>query len=143
MRLEISINKRRKLSDKLNQQVCNTFLNLSSESLTGEIKKKTPVKYGKLRGSWTPKVSRDKLTVKNSREYAVYVEKGTGMFSEQPHMITPRNANVFHAEIGGNDVFFTHHKGMEGRHMAEEGTKAFKKQIPQIWRNAFIKHAMN
>ena len=57
MRLEIEIKKTSKLSDKLNKQVNQTFLNLSAESLTSEIKKKTPVQYGKLRGSWTPKTS--------------------------------------------------------------------------------------
>lgn len=138
MQLNIQVKKDRKLSDTLNERVSRIFLELSSESLTTEIKKKTPVDKGKLRGSWTPKLSRNQLSVKNTRNYAVYVEKGTGMFSEQPHMITPRTANVFHAEIGGEDVFFKEHKGMEGRHMAEKGTKEFKKQIPKIWRNAFL-----
>ena len=138
MRLEIKVKYDKKLSDTLNEKVSRAFLNMSSESLTSEIKKKTPVDKGKLRGSWTPKLSRYQLSVKNSREYARWVEKGTGMFSEQPHMITPKTARVFHAEIGGNDVFFTEHKGMEGRHMAEKGAKEFKKQIPKIWRNAFI-----
>lgn len=140
MQLNIQVKKDRKLSDTLNERVSRLFLELSSESLTTEIKRKTPVSPGggKLRGSWTPKVSKNQLIVKNTRNYAVYVEKGTGMFSEKPHMITPRTATVFHAEIGGEDVFFKEHKGMEGRHMAEEGTKEFKKQIPKIWRNAFL-----
>ena len=112
MQLKIQVKKDRKLSDTLNERVSRIFLELSSESLTTEIKKKTPVDKGKLRGGWTPKLSRYQLSVKNSRNYAVYVEKGTGMFSEQPHMITPRTANVFHAEIGGEDVFFKEHKGI-------------------------------
>lgn len=139
MRLNITVEKNPQLSNKLNYKVFDYFLQLSSESLTSEIKKKTPVDHGALRGSWTPRISKNQLSVKNTRNYAVWVEKGTGMFSENPHMITPKNSNVFHAEIGGQDVFFTQHKGMKGHHMAEEGVTSFKKQIPNIWRLAFIR----
>ncbi len=139
MELIVQIKKKKNLSDTINNKAVKYFFLLSQEGLTREIKNKTPVKYGKLRGSWTPKLSKDKLVVSNTRNYAVFVEKGTGMFSENPHMITPKNADVFHAEINGEDVFFRSHKGMEGRHMAKKGAEEFKKKIPQIWRTAFIR----
>lgn len=123
------------------ERVTQTFLSLSSEELTGDIKKETPVDYGKLRGSWTPKLSRDKLVVENTRNYALFVEKGTGIFSsEGRHRIFPKNANVMHATIKGDDVFFANSRGQPARHMAEKGFMEYRKKIPNLFRQSIIRN---
>ena len=83
MKIEIRLAEQSKLFKNQPEKVVSTFLSLSSEELTTQIKKKTPVDTGKLRGSWTPKLSKDKLVVQNTRNYALFVEKGTGIFATE------------------------------------------------------------
>lgn len=124
------------------EKVTQTFLSLSDEALTGDIKKETPVDYGKLKGSWKPKQSRDKLVVENTRNYALFVEKGTGIFStEGRHRIFPKNAQAMHAKIKGEDIFFTNSRGQPGRHMAEKGFMKYRKKIPNLFRQSIIKNS--
>lgn len=142
MKIEIKLGEEFKAFNGQPEQVKTTFLNLSSEQLTSDIKKETPVDYGKLRGSWTPKLTKDKLVVSNSRNYALFVEKGTGIFSsEGRHRIFPRNASVMHANIKGEDVFFANSRGQPARHMAEKGFMNFRGKIPNLFRQSIIKHS--
>ncbi len=137
MKIEIKLDKT-SLFTEHPEEVVETFFEISSEILTSEIKKHTPVDYGKLRGSWTPKQSKTKLVVSNSRNYALFVEKGTGIFGPKRHRIFPRSAKVLHANIKGKDVFFRHSRGQAGKHMAEKGVLAYQKQIPKLLRTALI-----
>ena len=142
MKIEIKLGEQIEAFNGQPEQVVTTFLSLSSEELTGDIKKETPVYHGKLRGSWTPKQSKNKLVVENTRNYALFVEKGTGIFaSEGRHRIFPKNGNVLHANIKGDDVFFTNSRGQPARHMAEKGFMTYRKKIPKLFKTAIIKHA--
>lgn len=142
MKIEIKLGEQIKAFNGQPEQVVTTFLSLSSEELTGDIKKETPVDHGKLRGSWTPKQSKNKLVVENTRNYALFVEKGTGIFaSEGRHRIFPKNGNVMHANIKGDDVFFTNSRGQPARHMAEKGFMTYRKKIPKLFKTSIIKHA--
>ena len=142
MKIEIKLGEQIEAFNGQPEQVVTSFLSLSSEELTGDIKKETPVDYGKLRGSWTPKQSKNKLVVENTRNYALFVEKGTGIFaSEGRHRIFPKNGNVMHANIKGDDVFFTNSRGQPGKHMAEKGFMNYRKKIPRLFKTAIIKHS--
>jgi hypothetical protein len=140
MKIEIKLAETHKLVDTVPEEVVTGFLQLSSEELTGAIKKETPVRYGKLRGSWTPKLSKNKLTVTNSRKYAVFVEKGTGIFGPRRHRIFPAKAKAMKATINGETRFFTNQRGMAGRHMAEKGLMQYRKRIPTLFRTSFMRH---
>lgn len=144
MRIEIRLGEEYKAFNGQPEKVKTTFLNLSKEELTGDIKKETPVapNGGKLRNSWTPKLTKDKLVVENTRNYALFVEKGTGIFSSGGrHRIFPRNANVMHATINGEEVFFTNSRGQPAQHMAEKGFMNYREKIPNLFRQAIIKNS--
>ena len=142
MKIEIRLAEEYKAFKGQPEKVVQTFLSLSSEQLTNSIKDETPVDYGKLRNSWKPKLSKDKLVVENSRNYALFVEKGTGIFStEGRHRIFPKNKKVMHATIKGEDVFFTNSRGQPGKHMAEKGFMNYRKRIPNLFRQSIIKHS--
>lgn len=143
MKIEIKLGEEIQAFNGQPEKVKQSFLSLSKEQLTSDIEKETPVSRngGKLRGSWTPHLSPDKLVVENTRNYALFVEKGTGIFSsEGRHRIFPRNANVMHATINGEEVFFTNSRGQPGQHMAEKGFMNYRKKIPNIFRQAVIKN---
>lgn len=140
MKIEIRLDKQYELMKGHPEQVTHTFLDLSSEQLTTDIKKETPVDYGKLRGSWTPKLSKDKLVVSNSRNYALFVEKGTGIFaSGGRHRIFPKKARALRATIDGEVRFFTNSRGQPGKHMAEKGFMTYRKKIPNLFKQSIVK----
>lgn len=138
MKIEIKLGENFKAFKGQPEQVTRTFLSLSQEELTSKIKKETPSDTEKLRGSWKPKLSPDKLVVENTRNYAVFVEKGTGIFGPRRHRIFPRTASVFHAKIKGEEMFFTNHRGQPGAHMAEKGFIEYQKKIPNLFRKSVI-----
>lgn len=137
MKFKIELKDNVNLSPSMAEKTIKNFLQISSNELTSQIKKKTPVDYGKLRGSWTSKQSREQLRITNSRNYAVFVEKGTGIYGENGGLIFPKTANVLHANINGEDVFFKHSKGQKGKHMAEKGLEAYSIKIPNLFRTAY------
>ncbi|WP_292475441.1 HK97 gp10 family phage protein [Methanosphaera sp.] len=142
MKIEIRLAEQSKLFKNQPEKVVSTFLSLSSEELTSQIKKKTPVDTGKLRGSWTPKLTKDRLVVQNTRNYALFVEKGTGIFAtEGRHRIFPKTAQAMHAKIDGEDIFFTNSRGQPGRHMAEDGFMEYRKKIPNLFRTSLIRQS--
>lgn len=142
MKIEIRLDKEFKAFKGQPECITQTFLELSSEELTTQIKKKTPVDYGKLRGSWTPKLTKDKLVVSNSRNYALFVEKGTGIFSTGGrHRIFPKNAKAMKATINGEVRFFTNSRGQPGKHMAEKGFMEYRKKIPNLFRQSVAKNS--
>lgn len=122
--------------ERLGEKVIKYFLESSSESLTNEIKARTPVKTNNLRMAWKPRLTDKELRITNSAGYAPFVEKGTGIYGARRHRIFPKNKKVLHAVIDGKDVFFRHSRGQPGRHMAEKGAEAFKPRIPNLFLNA-------
>jgi len=136
MKLEIRLQDQLKFTKIPPDTVIRKFLEISKEQLTTEVKRETPVDTGKLRNSWTPRVSNHRLTLTNSRNYAVFVEKGTGIFGPRGHRIFPKSAKVLHFKAGGADVFTTNVRGQPARHMAEKGLHNFTYRIPNIFNNA-------
>lgn len=138
MKLEIRLQDQIKFTKIPPDTVIRKFLEISKEQLTKEVKRETPVGIGggKLRNSWTPRVSGHRLTLTNSRNYAVFVEKGTGIFGPRRHRIFPKSAKVLHFKSGGVDVFTTNVRGQPARHMAEKGLENFTYRIPNVFHNA-------
>lgn len=143
MKIEIKLDKEYQAFNGQPEEVTQTFLELSAEELTGSIQDETPVDYGKLAGSWKPKLSKDKLVVSNSRNYAVFVEKGTGIFrTGGRHRIFPRRAKVLKADLkGGKTIYFRHSKGQPGKHMAEKGFMNYRTKIPNLFKQAIVKNS--
>ena len=126
--------------EKLGDNTVNYFLKSSSEQLTNALKESTPVKEGNLRNAWKPKPIKNKqLVITNDTKYAIFVEKGTGLFGPKNHLIYPKNASVLKAKINNQTVFFKHSKGQKAQHMSEKGVKKFKPRIPSLLKNAIIK----
>lgn len=126
----------------INSKTIEWFLHASEESLSGEIAKKTPRLTSNLRDSWKPSYKKNELHISTSVSYAPYVEVGTGIYGPHEAPIEPVTANVLHAEIKGEDVFFHSSKGQEGAHMAEKGAEAFKAKVPNLFMLA-LQHTMS
>lgn len=141
MKIEIKLAEDYKAFRGQPEEVTRKFLSLSSEELTTKIKDETPVDHGKLRGSWKPKQTSTQLVVENTRNYALFVEKGTGIFAtDGRHRIFPKHAQAMHAKIKGEEVFFTNSRGQPGKHMAEKGFMQYRKRIPNLFRTAIVQH---
>lgn len=146
MKIEIKLEDNFQVNPEYAEEVVDYFLNASREQLLGDIKKGTPVDYGLLRRSWAYKQYKlgdgnQKLRISNSREYAIFVEQGTGIF-KGGHRIFPRNAQVFRATIKKEVVYFRHHKGQPGKHMMERGVEQYTVKIPSLFSTAVRKTAL-
>lgn len=135
MKVEVRLKDQLQLTKVPPEKLIRRFLEISSEELTTCVKKETPVDYGKLRGSWTPKLESKRLKLENSRNYAVFVEKGTGIFNGG-HRIFPRTTKVLHFTAGGEEIFTTNVRGRPPAHMAEKGLDKFRFRIPKIFNTA-------
>ena len=141
MKITITLNKKSNLQG-IGEKTIKYFLLSSSEQLTNDLKDNTPAKgtEGNLRNAWKPEPVRNKkLRVTNDTKYAIFVEKGTGIFGPRRHRIFPRKARALRAKINGEWVFFKHSRGQPGQHMTEKGVKAFRPKIPNLMRTAIIK----
>lgn len=136
MKLEVRLKDNLKLTKVPPDKVLKQFLWLSSEELTALVKKETPVDFGKLRGSWIPKLENTRLRLINSRNYAVFVEKGTGIFGPRGHRIFPKTAKVLHFTANGQEIFTTNVRGRPASHMAEKGLEKFRFKIPKLFNTA-------
>jgi hypothetical protein len=133
MKVHIRIEDHTKLTKIPPKDVITNFLDMSSEKLVGEVKKLTPVDKGKLRGSWTPKLSSYRLTLTNTRNYSIFVDRGTGIFGPRHHRIFAKKGSVMRAKIGGQTIFFKHHRGRPAVHMAERGLESYTYHIPNLF----------
>lgn len=141
MKIELKLGKEYKPFNGQPQRVVDDFLLLSKEVLTGEIQDETPVDNGDLQRSWKPTLTKNKLVVSNSRKYALFVEKGTGIFGPRRHRIFPQTAQVLHWNYYGEDRYATNVRGQPGRHMAEKGFMKYRKQIPNLFRTSIIRNS--
>jgi len=134
--------------------VIKQFLKISSEELLRTVRKETPVDNGPLRRSWTPKISGNRLTLTNSRNYAVFVEKGTGIYGPRGHRIFPKSASVLHwqgkgtthtisngstsytVSSSGQGIFARSVQGRPAKHMAERGLEQYTYKVPKLFHNA-------
>lgn len=139
MKIEIKLREQDvAINQRYSEEVIDYFLKASKEQLIADIKSKTPVKHGILRGSWNAKQSKNRLTITNSTKYAIFVEEGTGIF-KTGHRIFPKNASVFRAVIDKQVVYFRHHKGRPAKHMMKKGVEKYVVKIPNLFRTAVHK----
>ena len=124
---------------KMSKAAIKYFLNMSSEQLVNDIKDFTPRRDNDLFEAWTPLLSNMELRVRNNKEYARYVEEGTGLYGPNHRRIEAKGSSPMHADIGGEIIFFWSHKGFEGRHMAEKGLEKFRARIPILAAEAMIR----
>lgn len=89
---KLDVEKFRALEAKALEQV-------GSELLTA-IRQATPVRTGRLAGSWVASTGRGQFTIGTGVEYAPYVE-----FGSEPHEIYPRRARALRFEAGGEVVY--------------------------------------
>ena len=101
-----------------------------------EMRRRAPVRTGKLRRSIRKKVNLQALTaeVGPTVEYAVYVEYGT-----RPHIIRPVRAQALRFEVAGRVVFakLVRHPGTKPRPFVRETAEAVRRQISRFWREAW------
>lgn len=154
MKLQIRLNDYVSFTKVPPETVTKKFLEISSEELKNSVKGETPRDTGKLRQSWTSKKSSNRVTLTNSRNYAVFVEKGTGIFGPRRHRIFPVSAQVLHWTSKGKSTTYTASNGtsytvsssngvfarsVQGRpasHMAERGLEKFTHKVPKCFHNA-------
>ena len=156
MKLEIQLKDYLTFTKVPPKEVTKKFLELSGKELEKTIKKETPVDNGKLRKSWKSNVTENRVTVSNSREYAIYVEKGTGIFGPRRHRIFPVNAKALHwtsksskkvsasngtsyTATSSNGIFAKNIRGQPARHMAEKGLEQYTTRVPVVFHHAVTK----
>lgn len=138
MKLQIRLNDYVSFTKVPPETVTKKFLEISSEELKNAVVKETPVSPsgGKLRDSWKSRVSANRITLTNSRNYALFVEKGTGIFGPRRHRIFPVSAKVLHFTTETGEVFTTNVRGRPASHMAENGLEKFTHKVPKCFHNA-------
>lgn len=141
MAFQISVNIKfdTQVLDKLNsetvrRQALSMMVDAAARAVQSGAMKRTPVKSGRLRSGW---VGTGALTtrgtqawLRNSVEYAAYVEEGT-----KPHTITPRNGRALRWPLqttasglpAANTKFAfakkVNHPGTQGVHMAQRAVR--------------------
>lgn len=123
----------------MSEEAVKYFLYRSKEELTNAVKKLTPRITSELYDAWTPKLSKTELRLRNSKEYSIFVEEGTGEYGPKKRRITPRGDKPMHANIGGEEIFFWSSKGRKAKHMARDGKKAYEAKIPRLAAEAFAR----
>ncbi|MEO0206590.1 MAG: HK97 gp10 family phage protein [candidate division WOR-3 bacterium] len=116
-----------------------------------EIIRRTPVKTGDLRKSFIKKpLGKFSYGIVSElgrgRNYSIFVEKGTGYYSEHPHPIVPKNAKMLVFPIlRGNKIVkwirTKSTKGMHGKFMVHRSisptvtrlTDLLRKEIRDMW----------
>ena len=101
-----------------------------------EMKRRAPVRKGRLRGSIRKRVDLVNLEaeVGPGVPYAVFVEFGT-----RPHIIRPVRAQALRFEVGGEIVFakLVRHPGTRPQPFMRETAEAVERRIPGLWREAW------
>ena len=98
-----------------------------------EMKRRAPVRKGRLRGSIRKRVDLVNLEAEVGLgvEYAIFVELGT-----RPHIIRPIRAQALRFEVGGEIVFakLVRHPGTRPQPFVRETAEAVERRIPGLWR---------
>ena len=100
-----------------------------------EMRRRAPVRTGKLRRSIEKRVGRLKAEIGPTVPYAVFVERGT-----RPHIITPVRAQALRFEIGGEVVFakLVRHPGTKPQPFVRETAEETARRIIFIAREVFM-----
>lgn len=114
------------------QKVKQRFTKKCGNTLRSKVIKRTPVDHGQLRKSWDLTITEKEVILQNNKEYAMYVETGTGLYGPRKAPIFPKSAPFLQFEIDGEIIRCLSTKGMKGVHMAEKGVNDLEKELPNL-----------
>lgn len=66
----------KKITDRLNN-IDDQFADAFAEEFEARVKRRTPVRTGRLQAGWETEVTEDEINISNDVEYAGFVEDGT------------------------------------------------------------------
>lgn len=151
MRINITLTQTEGLKnlDKIGEQTGRNLVHLARLNTQNEVDTRTPVDTGHLRNSWIVKDNHSKgeSRLYNTRNYAQYVEEGTGLHGPKKAPILPRRKKVLAWQASKKSmkyankngwVFAKSTKGQKGVHMAEKSIQATTKRIKDLAITAFI-----
>ena len=81
------------------QKVKQRFTKKCGNTLRSNVIKRTPVDHGQLRKSWDLTITEKEVILQNNKEYAMYVETGTGLYGPRKAPIFPKSAPYLQDEI--------------------------------------------
>lgn len=121
--------------DKFKKQ----FLDDTATELIRSLQIKSPVDEGNLQNSWTQTASDDdSRQISSDKEYADYVNNGTGVFGPTGSPILPKNGGVLVFTAKSGDLVFAKSvQGIEGKHFVEASIEEVEGKINSIAINAW------
>lgn len=139
------------------QAAAKRSLRRAGTRMEREVKRRTPVRTGHLRGSWTTQTRNGGwgVVIGTDKEYARFVEEGT-----RPHEIRPRTKKVLAWPTGGRSAAglgrgpqgtrkgkgvlafarVVKHPGTKGVHMAQRAVDEKGGEVVSLLRQALQKH---
>lgn len=149
MKLELKVNKNDiNISEKM-EDVEKNIINLTTHELESLIVKKTPVDTGDLRSSWHHTIKAKEGKIYTSKNYARYVEEGTGVHGPSEAPITPKKSTVLrfqphngnYADIISQDgyVYIRQSQGQKPAHMVKDSLEEIDSELPKIIAQAIQK----
>lgn len=102
-------------------------------SLEREIKQRTPVDTGRLRGAYQyKKTGKGQYQITNNVEYLFAVNDGTGEYGPTGKPIEAATGKVLAFMVKGTPVFAKSVKGQKGKHFVEESIESVENNIEDI-----------
>lgn len=150
MRIEINVKKGSIDVSKMMRKIQENTVNLTVNEFERLVKEKTPVDTGDLRSSWHHHINKLEGNVYTSKDYAEYVEEGTGVYGPKEEPIRPVRANVLafqphksgdFADIIAQDgyVYLTESKGQKPAHMVKDSIEEIGDHLPKLVMQAIDK----
>lgn len=140
--------------DKIGEQTGRNLVHLAGLNTQEEVERRTPEDIGHLKNSWfvEDNQSSSQFRLYNTRNYANYVEEGTGLYGPLHHKILPRTKKVlawkaskkqlanphmttgqyYNLVVNKGWIFAKSTKGQKGVHMAEKSIEATSKRIKDL-----------
>lgn len=101
-----------------------------------------PRRTGRLIGSIVSRDVESGFEVFVKAPYALFVERGTGMFSRTPHLIYPKKAKALRFEIGGKVIFAKYIIGQPGQFFMKRTREAIGPELrdlaARLWREHHV-----
>lgn len=104
------------------------------------LQQNTPIRTGALRNSWRKdNNSLEKISITSTKNYARFVNDGTGIYGVRKSPIRPKNTRVLrfkslsgYNNSSGEYVYVKQVRGQPGKHMVEKSLEETEKQVPFI-----------
>jgi hypothetical protein len=115
-------------------------LNLTTQSVQGEIAKEAPVDHGRLAGSFEMSGGGMNWHVFTNVEYALYVHEGTGIYGPNgsPFEIVAMGGGLYWSGAP-HPVMRVLHPGMQGDPFADRALSTTESRVPDIVKTALSK----